>query len=135
MSNRSRDPRRDLLAWQTDRRRVLKGTAGAAAAFASLGIFGGIGAMPLPGASHPLEVQFQTGESPADAAPAANQVYRVPTDPTIAKVLDFYEMVYGRPLVADLFSDSLVRLDKNFQIIPGAALEWSSTPDGKTWTF
>ncbi|MDP8907570.1 MAG: peptide ABC transporter substrate-binding protein [Chloroflexota bacterium] len=72
---------------------------------------------------------------PADAAPPEQQVWRVASDPTVAKVLNFYEQVYERPAIADLFSDPLVRLNKNFEIIPGAALEWSGSQDGKTWTF
>ena len=72
---------------------------------------------------------------PADAAAPEQQVWRVASDPTSATLLNFYEQVYERPDIADLFSDPLVRLSKNFEIIPGAATEWSGSQDGKTWTF
>jgi hypothetical protein len=52
-----------------------------------------------------------------------------------ATVLDFYEQVYSRPLVADQFSEPLVRLNKNFELLPAAASSWSGSEDGKTWTF
>lgn len=72
---------------------------------------------------------------PPDAAPPEQQIWRVAADPTIAVALDFYERVYGRPSVADLFSEALVRLSKEFELLPGAATEWSGSEDGKTWTF
>jgi len=70
----------------------------------------------------------------ADAAAADQQVYVVTTG-NEAKVLDFYEAVYARPAIADLFSDPLVRLSKDNTIVPGAALSWKGSDDGKTWTF
>jgi peptide/nickel transport system substrate-binding protein/oligopeptide transport system substrate-binding protein len=72
---------------------------------------------------------------PDDAATPEHQTFVVVTDPTIPKVLDFYEAVYERPGVADLFSDPLVRFTRNFEIIPGAAESWSSDESGKVWTF
>ena len=71
---------------------------------------------------------------PADAAAADQQVYVVTTS-NEAKVLDFYEAVYARPAIADVFSDPLVRLSKDNTIVPGAALSWKGSDDGKTWTF
>ncbi|MDQ3411030.1 MAG: peptide ABC transporter substrate-binding protein, partial [Chloroflexota bacterium] len=72
----------------------------------------------------------------ANAAAPERQVFAVPSDPTVSLVLDFYENVYQRPSYAvDLFSDPLVRVDKNFQIVPGAATEWAVGDDGMTWTF
>ena len=58
-----------------------------------------------------------------------------PADVGMAKVLDFYEQVYQRPCVADLFSEPLVRLNRNFEIIPGVAESWEGSEDGMTWTF
>ena len=50
--------------------------------------------------------------------------------------LDFYESVYGRAgAVADVLSDPLVRLDKNFKIQPGAATKWGVDSTGLVWTF
>lgn len=71
---------------------------------------------------------------PADAAPQDQQMYVVNTVGDF-KTLDFYEAVYARPTLADVSSETLVRLDKEYQVQPGAAESWSSTPDGKTWTF
>ncbi|HEV2108297.1 MAG TPA: ABC transporter substrate-binding protein, partial [Thermomicrobiales bacterium] len=121
---------------QLDRRAVLRRTAAAGAGIASLGIFGGIGALASPGSarSHPSLRQAEV-TLPPDAAPLEQQIWRRPSDPTFAKVLDFYEAVYERPSVADLFSDPLVRLTKDFEIIPAAATEWTGSEDGKTWTF
>ena len=72
---------------------------------------------------------------PADAAPAEKQVFIFPADVGTAKVLDFYEPVYQRPFVADLFSEPLVRLNRNFEIIPGVGGIVEGSEDGKTWTF
>lgn len=49
--------------------------------------------------------------------------------------LDFWEAVYKRPGAADLFTEPLVRLNKNFEIQPAAALSWSADSTGKVWTF
>lgn len=71
----------------------------------------------------------------ADAAPLEQQLYRVTSDPAFAKSLDFYETVYNRAGGADLNSVPLVRIDRNFKIIPGAAESWSGNADGTEWTF
>jgi ABC-type transport system substrate-binding protein len=109
------------------RRQVLGAGLGAAATFTGLNMF-------ATGTA-----SAQTPEAPAldltDAAPPENQVLRFASDPTIAKVLDFYEMVYARPGPADLWSDPLVRLNKNFEIVPGAATTWTNSEDGMTFTF
>src|SRR5262249_58765535 len=50
--------------------------------------------------------------------------------------LDFWESVYKRAGAnADLFTEPLVRINKNFEIVPGAAAEWSADSSGKVWTF
>jgi ABC-type oligopeptide transport system substrate-binding subunit len=73
---------------------------------------------------------------PADAAPADQQVFVVHYDNTADfTTIDFYEAVYKRGAIADLLSDALVRIDKNFQINPGAATEWSVDSSGLIWTF
>ena len=36
---------------------------------------------------------------------------------------------------ADVYSEPLVRVDKQFQIQPAAAESWESSEDGLTWTF
>jgi ABC-type oligopeptide transport system substrate-binding subunit len=74
---------------------------------------------------------------PPDAAPADQQIYVVHYDNTgNFTTLDFYESVYGRGgAIADVLSDSLVRLDKNFKVQPGAATKWSVDSSGLVWTF
>lgn len=121
--------------WRADRRRLLRSGAGTVAGMAGLGIFGGAGAVPglTPGG---ITTAVAAQSEAADAAAPERQVFVVPSDPTVSQVLDFYENVYQRPSYAvDLFSDPLVRVDKNFQLVPGAALEWSVADDGLTWTF
>jgi ABC-type transport system substrate-binding protein len=74
---------------------------------------------------------------PPDAAPADQQVYVVHYDNTADfTTIDFYESVYKRGgAVADILSDPLVRLNKNFEIVPGAATSWSVDSGGLIWTF
>ncbi|MFZ0218340.1 MAG: peptide ABC transporter substrate-binding protein [Candidatus Dormiibacterota bacterium] len=74
---------------------------------------------------------------PAGAAPVSDQFYVQPFDSTgnSYKALDFYETVYSRAPLADEFSIPLVRLDKNYGIVPGAATSWEQSSDGSTWTF
>src|SRR5262249_60529008 len=43
--------------------------------------------------------------------------------------------LYARPTFADLFSEPLVRLDKNFTLQPAAAESWTSSEDSKIWIF
>ena len=76
-------------------------------------------------------------ELPADAAPLEQQVLVYPFSGWRGlKTLDFYEAVYSRAdAISDVLSDSLVRLDKNFAIQPGAATEWSVDESGLVWTF
>ncbi|HVL22983.1 MAG TPA: ABC transporter substrate-binding protein, partial [Thermomicrobiales bacterium] len=120
-----------LLKHEISRRDMLRGGAALGAGLAGLGLFGGMSAMPAPGQGNSLLAQ----DMPADAAPADQQVYRVASDPANAKDLDFYEQVYGRPGIADLFSEPLVRINRNFEIEPAAATEWSSNKEGTVWTF
>jgi len=121
-----------LLSRKISRRDMLRGGTALGAGLASLGIFGGVGAMPVPGQA---DVRLLAQDMPSDAAPAEQQVYRVAADPANARSLDFYEQVYGRPAIADLFSEPLVRINRNFEIEPAAATEWSSNEDGTVWTF
>src|SRR5918911_659105 len=74
---------------------------------------------------------------PPDAAPPDQQVYIVHYDNTADfTTIDFYESVYKRAgAIADILSDSLVRLDKNFKVQPGAATKWEVDSSGLVWTF
>ncbi len=127
-----RDPaaiaRRIALCERRMRRRsLLGGTLG----LAGLAAFGG--------GLHfgPALARAQDAALPDDAAPADQQVFVVPSGTGPDKTPDFYESVYERVSdgSADVFSDPLVRLNRNFEIIPAAALEWSGNEDGTVWTF
>jgi ABC-type transport system substrate-binding protein len=76
-------------------------------------------------------------ELPADAAPPERQVLVMPDDVTVTKVFDIFERVYERPYYSafDLSSEPLVRVDKNLDLVPGAAESWSSDEAGTVWTF
>ncbi len=127
----------ELFGKRITRRSVLGGTA---AMFAAGGMFGvstwagGAGVMAA-GTSKARSYSISNQELPADAAPAEKQVYLAPGNVSQSKVLDFYEAVYERPAVADLFSEPLVRIDRNFNIQPSAAESWTGSEDGMTWTF
>ncbi len=86
-----------------------------------------------PSAASP-SVAASAAALPADAATPDQQVYIVNTT-NEAKVIDFYEAVYARPAIADLFSEPLVRLNNDYELMPGAAESWKASDDGKTWTF
>jgi ABC-type transport system substrate-binding protein len=74
---------------------------------------------------------------PSDAAPLEQQIRIGVTNSAGAKFesMDFQEGVYNRAGGADLFNEPLVRLTKDFQIVPGVASKWGVSDDGKTWTF
>lgn len=114
-----------FISKQFSRRSLLKGAAATSAV---------LPAVLYPGAALDFLIAAAQ-ELPEGAAPAEEQVYRVASDPTIARNVDFYEAVYNRPGLSDLFSEPLVRLTRNFEIIPGAAESWEGSDDGKTWTF
>src|SRR4051794_8199122 len=73
---------------------------------------------------------------PDDAAPYQMQTWQTLCDST-AKQITFsaVESVYQRICGADLFSDSLVVLDENLNLIPAAADSWDVSSDGLTWHF
>ena len=80
----------------------------------------------------------QDAALPDDAAPPEQQILVMPNNVQTDKTPDFYESVYERlsePGAPDIFSEPLVRLNRNFAIEPAAALEWSSSEDGTVWTF
>jgi oligopeptide transport system substrate-binding protein len=76
---------------------------------------------------------------PDDAAPPDQQVLAALSQP--ATTLDFFVSVYKRPSNidgnswSDVLSTPLVRLDKNFNLVPAAAKSWDVSNDGLTWTF
>jgi ABC-type transport system substrate-binding protein len=69
-------------------------------------------------------------------APASQQ-YMVSYNNSIGatyKAMDFYETVYSRAPGADQFNLSLVRITKDYKIVPGAATHWAQTSP-TTWEF
>ncbi|MCP4166095.1 MAG: peptide ABC transporter substrate-binding protein [Chloroflexi bacterium] len=72
---------------------------------------------------------------PADAAPPEQQYLRVLIGPPYGTI-DFPVAVYNRPGPPwQTLSTPLIRLDKNFELQPAAALSWEVADDNLTWTF
>jgi peptide/nickel transport system substrate-binding protein/oligopeptide transport system substrate-binding protein len=104
---------------------------------AGLSIFGGAmprgGALAAPGgAGRSAPYVFQD-----TATPAAQQVLVLADDASSAKAIDLFVSAYERPVAAasDLFSEPLVRLNKDFELLPASAESWTGSDDGLTWTF
>lgn len=76
---------------------------------------------------------------PEDALPPEEQVLRMPCNNTANEItFDFAVSVYQRicgNALDNLFQDTLVELDKEFNLVPAAAESWESSEDGLTWTF
>jgi len=73
---------------------------------------------------------------PDDAAPYEMQTWQTLCDSTMKQItFSAVESVYQRICGADLFSDSLVVLDENLNLIPAAADSWDVSSDGLTWHF
>ncbi|MBP6440642.1 MAG: peptide ABC transporter substrate-binding protein [Caldilineaceae bacterium] len=90
-----------------------------------------------PAASSGPVVNSLGRELPADAAPLEQQVLVYPWSGWANfTTVDFFNSVYQRgDAITDILSESLVRLDKNFAVQPGAATEWSVDDSGLVWTF
>jgi ABC-type oligopeptide transport system substrate-binding subunit len=78
-----------------------------------------------------------SGTLPADGAAADQQVFIASYDSTSDfTTLDFFESVYKRAdSKSDLLTEPLVRLNKNFEILPAAATKWAVDSSGLVWTF
>jgi ABC-type transport system substrate-binding protein len=121
-----------LLQRSMARRSVLGGSIAA-----GLGIFGGAmlrggalaGPAPLRGVANRAIQESVT--------PAEKQVLVVADDASLAKAIDLFVSVYERPVSAasDLFSEPLVRLNRDFDLLPASAESWEGSEDGVTWTF
>jgi ABC-type transport system substrate-binding protein len=73
---------------------------------------------------------------PADAAPPEEQVFRDACNNTANQTtFDFTVAVYQRFCGSDLFADTLIDLDKDFNIKPANAVSWTVSEDGLTWTI
>ncbi|MCC7022489.1 MAG: peptide ABC transporter substrate-binding protein [Thermomicrobiales bacterium] len=121
--------RMSRLAWRRSRRSLLGGAVGVAGALA----LGGLDLRSGPRAARAA----QEATLPDDAAPPDQQVFVLPNSVQTDKTPDFYESVYERLSEAcfDILSEPLVRLSRDFEIIPAGALDWSSNDEGTVWTF
>src|SRR5216684_248882 len=74
---------------------------------------------------------------PADAAPPDQQVLVLAfTSTADFTTLDFWQSVYGRGgASSDMMTEPLVRLNKNFELVPAAATKWAVDGSGLVWTF
>ena len=92
-----------------------------------------------PAAAPPQAAAPTSAPLPADAAPPDQQVLVLAYDNSLDFTsMDFMESVYkrGNPgLGSDLMTEPLVRINKNFEIVPAAAQKWSSDSTGTVWTF
>lgn len=115
-----------------DRRLRRRSLLGGAIGFAAVMALGGTDLR-----SGPAAVRAQDAALPDDAAPPDQQVFVLPASSQTDKTPDFYESVYERISEAafDILSEPLVRLNRDFEIIPGGALEWSANEDATVWTF
>jgi ABC-type transport system substrate-binding protein len=122
---------RAFFSTMLSRRSALGSAAAGAAALAAMPLLG----FPGSAAAQSPDAVMQDGALPEGAAAAEEQVLRIVSDGTVAKAFDFYETVYERTGISTVFSVPLVRLNRNFEIIPGTATEWSSNDEGTVWTF
>ncbi|MCX6050767.1 MAG: peptide ABC transporter substrate-binding protein [Chloroflexi bacterium] len=73
---------------------------------------------------------------PDDAAPYDEQIYTTACSNTAnMTTMDFAVSVYTRYCLSDLFQDTLIDLDKDFNVKPASAEKWEVAADGLTWTF
>jgi len=74
---------------------------------------------------------------PADAAPQANQYVQIAANPGANgwTALDGAETAYQCGPFCHSFTEPLVRINKDLEIIPGNASTWEVSADGLTWTF
>ncbi len=96
-------------------------------------------ALPLTGAQD-ANVDVYGRTLPADAAPYEQQTWRAicdssRTETSLSSVVSVYQRICGDTNLFDLFSDPLVNLDENLNLIPGAAESWAPSEDGLSWTF
>lgn len=72
---------------------------------------------------------------PEDAAPPELQVYVTAGQGNPGQFMDISASVYNRAALADMYGVPLTRINKDFELVPGAAKEWKVSEDGLTWTF
>ncbi|MEZ4672149.1 MAG: ABC transporter substrate-binding protein [Anaerolineae bacterium] len=77
---------------------------------------------------------------PDNAAPYDQQVFTelcdsTRTETSLSSVVTVYQRICGDTNLFDQFSDPLVVLDENLNLIPAAADSWEASEDGLSWTF
>ena len=70
---------------------------------------------------------------PADAAPPAQQVFR--SFQAEATYMEWFRTIYKGIFGMRLVAEPLLRVDKNFVLLPAAADRWEPSEDGRTWYF
>lgn len=70
---------------------------------------------------------------PPDAAPLSQQRLRL--FEIDGPYMEWFKTIYKRAPAFDLIGEPLVRMNKNNELEPGAALTWEATPDGYGWLF
>lgn len=133
----------EITRARLSRRAFLEATALTAGALAAAPIVAG--AAGRPGAAKGARIAAQDAGAtsdfgvalPADAAPKEFQFVQV-TQPSTGlgwKAMDPLESIYSSfPGYANL-SEGLVRLDKDWNVMPAHATDWSVSDDGMSWTF
>ncbi len=96
-------------------------------------------ALPLAGAQD-ANVDIYGRALPENAAPYEQQVWTqlcdsTRTETSLSSAVTVYQRICGDAHVFDKFGDSLVDLDENLNLIPGAAESWEASEDGLSWTF
>ncbi|MBI4552650.1 MAG: peptide ABC transporter substrate-binding protein [Candidatus Latescibacteria bacterium] len=70
---------------------------------------------------------------PSDAAPPSEQVVRsFQVDNTY---MEWFRTIYKGTYGLRKIAEPLIRLDKNFNLLPAGAERWEASPDGRTWYF
>ena len=96
-------------------------------------------AVAAPDASVVARVNAVGKKLPPDAAPSEQQVLVLTPDSQAqdpnTRFMDLLASVYSRGIGGDLFTFPLIRLDKDFNVVPGLAKSWKPNATATSWTF
>ena len=92
-------------------------------------------AAPAPTEPPKAAVNSVGRQLPDDAAPPEQQVFITAGSGQPGQFMDISASVYNRASLSDLYGIPLTRINKDFELVPGAAKEWKVSEDGNTWTF
>ncbi len=95
--------------------------------------------LPLAGAQDANKDVYGR-DLPANAAPYDQQIMAGICESTnkemsLSSVVSVYARICSSFGIFDKFGDSLVGLDENLNLIPGAAEKWEVSADGLSWSF